>query len=135
MFATQPTPPEEKIEPEVGLDQTKFASEEPLFENPELPSVPVPVTGKQKNLLLIGGVIAISVVSLALAGMLALSQRRVVPPQVVQASPSPTVVSPQLQSQLEKLSDELTAADPARPAIVFPQVDMDIRLDPATKTQ
>lgn len=135
MFANPELNLDEKVEPESGLEQTRFASEEPLFESAQLPTEPRdPASApKKKNLVLISGVLFISLLALVGAALLASRPMTNVTQLQPSPSPSPVVISPQVQTQLEKLQAELESADPARSTLTFPQVDGEIRLDPPPK--
>lgn len=134
--------PEEK---EVLVEQTKFNLVEPLFDRddkvpvvqphpPESESAPPAVAAaaprKKPRALLVGGaVLAVLVVLIVLFAALSRAPRT---PSIVVPSASP-VGTLQQQTAFEKRLSEIQArledGDPTKQDLVFPPVDLKIRLD------
>ncbi len=115
-------------------DQTKFTQEEPLFEQPDSPELVVgeaqKTTKSANRLILIGGGLLVVLMLLVIV-VAALSQRPAKTSQVV-ASPSPSPVvldETELARRVTQLKSDLTSADPTKQDLIFPPVNMDIRLD------
>lgn len=112
-------------------NQTHFAYEEPLFEQP--PTVPSdepvkpPVPWYKKKLVLVG---IIGGVLFLLLLLLILMQPRRQEPEDSKATPTPSPVANfgPLEARVIELQQELEAADPAKQDLPFPPVNMEMRI-------
>lgn len=122
-------------------DQTQFSLEEPLFENvaplPPEPEKPKEYTPKipwyKQRKLVILAIVGVSILVLLILYLISI---------IVAASRAPVVSKPeevlpveqrpesQLLQRIKITRDELNEADPNQQQLVFPAVDMDLRLDP-----
>lgn len=120
----------------IDTNQTRFALEEPLLDQPhsprsaqltsESPLVPLPWWKNKKVLL--GGAIAILVVFILMIGLL-LTSGGENPMLLPDPSPSPTTErSTEYQQRLKTLQDDLKKADPTQKELPFPPVSADITL-------
>jgi len=122
-------------EESVLTNQTQFSYEEPYRESSRVvageaePATPKP-NSKKKLIILVGiGIFLLFFVLILLAAMrpkqIEVGQFQ----QPVFATPVPVEVSPLLE-RVNRLEAELQDADPVKQSLVFPPVDMEIRLDP-----
>lgn len=122
-------------------DQTQFSLEEPLFEGMvQIPPEPVEPTEekpkivwyKQRKLVIaaIIGVTIFVILLLFIINMIIVASRApFVPDSEAVLTPTPAV-STELLDRIEATQEELKEADPNQQQLVFPAVDMEIRLDP-----
>lgn len=121
----------------VLTNQTQFSYEEPYRETPTAHQsddevVKKPTSKLGKLLMIVGGIFAVLLMALVLLG------RR---PAVTQQSPfqQPVIVTPApqetnpLADRVERLEKELQDADPVKQTLLFPPVELNIRLDPPTR--
>jgi hypothetical protein len=137
-----------------AIDQTKFAEEEPLFEprsggkelNVKMPTpaetsdlapgnsdssakTPIKKSLFKKIILIAVGVIVFIVVLALIA-----RQPQLGPSQEPTASPSPSPVAVgALNQRVNQLKLDLKSADPTKQELVFPPVNLNLRLDKKTK--
>lgn len=118
--------------------QTEFTFEEPLFQkrggepsvaSPMSPVAEAPVKKKPTLILivaLVAGLLLLVIGLLAIAAPAPTEQQR-----QVQASPAASLdpVANPLRQRLNTLDDQLKQADPARPPLTFPPVEMVIELE------
>ncbi|MDQ3008728.1 MAG: hypothetical protein M3Q81_03955 [bacterium] len=120
-------------------NQTAFAQEEPLLENvqstvPQTESVePKSPWFKQPKKLLLLLVAVLGALALILMVLFSMES-----PMIVESEPTPTpkVINPELtpyQQRLERIKAELELANPTKPDLPFPAIDMTIRLDRAER--
>ena len=127
------------------FDQTQFSLEEPLFQGPaplppEPEKPPEAVTPripwyKQRRLVIlaIAGVSILVLIILFIINMIVAASRVPIvsdPVSVIEKDPA---VSSQLLQRIELTKEELTEADPNQQQLVFPSVDMQVRLDSAKR--
>lgn len=115
-------------------DQTHFAEEQPMLDagfgesEPQEPLTPEQL--KRRKWLKIGGGIAAIVVVFVVGAMIMIPTKKT---STAQSTPTPSPATAtrsknDVEQKLDELSDELEAADPAKPPITFPIVNMDIRI-------
>lgn len=119
---------------DINQDQTRFANQEPIFEDLEtIAREEAPVAPKkslQKRTKILIGVAVVSVILVVLLASTMLNQ----PVQnVLEPSPSPDAQIPEeldpLMQRITILKDDLEAADPTRLPFLLPPVDYDITLE------
>lgn len=122
-------------------DQTQFSLEEPLFENvaalppePEKPKEEKPKIPwyKQRKLVILAivGVSILVLLILYIISMMIAASRAPVVSEPEEVIPVEQRSESQLLRRIEITKDELNEADPNQQQLVFPAVDMDVRLDP-----
>lgn len=118
-------------------DQTRFSTEEPFLEDPNLipaePKAYVPPVPFLKRRKTIVGIILLLIV-LGLGTLFGYAKyvewlRRIQEPPVVAGPTLPSVTFTELAQEAEALSRELTLADPEERALVFPTIDAGIRME------
>jgi hypothetical protein len=118
----------------VNSDQTRFTTEEPLFESRYVPTDPHPQPAppskvQQYRWWLIGGGILSGLVIMVTVTVL-MRQPEVVP-KIIQATPQP-VTSAEMkpfERELQTLKSELRSADPAKQELPFPAVNLTLSLE------
>lgn len=112
-------------------NQTQFTFEEPLFEAPpslpKEPDAPLKAWYKRPQTLIILGVSTLGLLLFALYVASRPQQQSGNEILNLQASPSPTALSP-LEQRVNQLKTELQAADPSKQELPFPPVDMELEL-------
>ena len=124
-------------ETEILTNQTRFSSEEPLFQENESGLMNSPhdeskkkVTFFQKHKMVILGGTGVLLIIFSLVMILALSSPRVRKVIVPQPTPSPVAQnsSDQFQSRVQELEGNLKEADPSQLDLSLPPVDMTLSL-------
>lgn len=125
----------EPVAEEVGVDQTVFASQEPIYQDVAMPELPgekkMAEPKKTPPRFIVIVLCAVGAIMTLLVLLLLLVPRSPMNILKTQASPSP---SPQAelteqQQRVKELSDELKAADPKKLDLPFPPVLINIGLN------
>lgn len=128
-------------------DQTRFITEEPVFEDASAPVAPVdpheemsevPAGKKNKKKLVLIGVIGfvlivVFVLLLVLFRMSGNGQPQAEPEEEIIQVEDPNGEVNTLLNEVKQLQEELEEADPSSNTLPFPPVDMGLRLDPAPR--
>lgn len=120
------------------IDQTRFATEEPLLEKPLVVESAVPAGEKpplpskksKLKLALIGVglfIVLFAIILMIIRFLMPADQRPST--QELEEVEQGAVVKTELERRVEEVRDELRAADPAKQDLPFPPVNMEIRLD------
>ena len=126
-----------------STDQTKFSTEQPLFEpigaypEPEFlaTNVKPPLLKRRKVVIgLIALVTLIVMLGLFIINLMIENNKKVTKPE-----PSPTIDNPNavevtpLLKRVEAAREELKEADPTKNELVFPALDYAVRIDPKSR--
>lgn len=119
----------------VLTNQTQFSLEEPYYQGVTQPAddeVQPPKKSNSKKMLVV--LASILVLLLLLLLLAVVSRRPVVTPnspfqQGTLETPTSVQANP-FAERIKRLETELEEADPLRQTLLFPPIDMDIRLDP-----
>lgn len=122
---------------EAELDQTQFFMERPLDESPVDFTDPEVLKQNQKKKRVLGlGIGAVVAVLVLIIGLASYMQT---PAEIIEVEPSPSptpalsAARTGLLGKLDVLRENLEAADPTKSNLLFPGVDLDIRLEPAKR--
>jgi hypothetical protein len=122
------------------VDQTRFTFEHPQLEPvyqpvaPEVPGTTPPSTKSKKWLFIIGAVVSVLIlILLALVVMRPQQMTNRVIPEETEEEAQLFVNKNELDIKLDELKKELDAADPTKPPLTFPFVEMDLRLEPKAR--
>lgn len=118
-------------------NQTQFSAEEPFFENPG--QVPVgevvvkervPLLKRRKSMIALLSVVAVSSLLLlyGYAQYVTWQRRLGTPEEIMVPTPAPLAPS-ELSAQAQSLRAELKLADPVKQELLFPQIDLSLRLE------
>ncbi len=122
-------------EESVLTNQTQFSYEEPFRQVPSVAGEKTTATAQspksRRMMLIVGGVVLffILIILLVLVGRRPTITKTSPFQQPSEATPLPAEANP-LRERVERLQTELEDADPTKQSLLFPPVDMDIRLDP-----
>ncbi len=117
--------------------QTEFTFEEPLFQkrggeaSAASPMSAAAVPPKQKQTLFLIAALVVGVMLLLIGLLVIVAPTPTQPQRQQQASPAASLdpVANPLRQRLNALDDQLDQADPARPPLTFPPVEMVIELE------
>lgn len=118
-------------------NQTQFSLEEPFFQNPEpiqqrMPEVPqssiAPSKNNLKRNLIAGGVLFFVFILFVLVLLLGRGKNNLALP-LPSSSPNKPGDLTELQLQVESYQDVLEDTDPTKQTLVFPPVNMKLRLE------
>ncbi len=118
-------------------NQTQFSTEEPFFENPSaIPEEPKeykpPVPFFRRRKTIVG--LTIGLILLGLGALLGYSEyvawlRRIQESPVIAEPTRPPITYTELAQEAEVLRQQLKSADPEERELIFPPIDMQLRME------
>jgi hypothetical protein len=136
---TNPSPSTE--EPIIAGEQTQFGTEAWLYDaNKSVPVEKDPSKIKPSfwktthgKLVILGGAVVIALILMLVTAVVMRNRQVEAPPAIIDQTPAINMNLGPLGDKVKALNLELKAADPTKELDPFPPVNLDARLDPATR--